>query len=694
VSRSARHTFILVVVALSGCLAAFGGWRYARASAPVNGPIVLISIDSLRADRLPAYGYNEGKTPAIDALAADGILFERAYAHVPQTLPAHVAMLTGRLPFETGVHDVAGFTLPDSARTIAELLRDRGYATGAIVSSFLLRKDTGVARGFTFFDAELPAPDDRAPDAWLTRDGAASEQIAEHWLESIGTSRAFLFLHLAEPHAPYSAPERFASLAPYDAEIAYADEIVGRLVRHLKAHQLYDRSTILLVSDHGEGLGDHGEQAHGLLAYEESLRVPLIVKQPAGEDAGRRVKAPVQQIDLVPTILDLAKAPGAGGMRGRSLVPLFDGGSVRDEPIYGESLYGEYRFGWAPIASIIHGEYQLVSSGTRDELYDLTLPPTARQDLAAEMSDVTAKLRRELAEYTSRRVTVKPRPVTATDRERFESLGYVGVPGTNAAAGVPGATAAAGPERPSPSDYVGFVEGYREAIRLARAGNAKDAIERYHALTREQPQMPDLWLQLARTAARSERHDVALDAYHQALRLEQDSIAGHLGAASSSLRIRKLDDAAQQAQAVLDAPAADQIQRAEAHELLARIALNRRDDAVARTEAIAAESDDPFRPVRFFVDGRIALAEARYADAVLAFEQALATAAKSGRAPLADLRVYAAEALVRVDRVEDAERLLTAELSAFPANSRARSALQSMYRASGRTQQAAALGQR
>ena len=458
-SRSTRHTFILVVVTLSGCLAALGGWRFAKASAPVNGPIVLVSIDSLRPDHLPAYGYTGGKTPAIDALAADGIVFERAYAHVPQTLPAHAAMLTGRLPFETGVRDVAGFTLPDSARTVAEILRDRGYATGGIVSSFLLRKDTGIGRGFAFFDAELPPPDDRSPDAWLMRDGAESEQVAEHWLDSIGTSRAFLFLHIAEPHAPHAAPERFDSGSPYDNEVAYADEIVGRLIRYLKTHQLYDRATILLVSDHGEGLGDHGEQGHGLLAYEESLHVPLIVKQPGGEDAKRRVKTPVQQIDLVPTILDLAKAPGAGGLRGRSLTPLFNGGSIPDTTIYAESLYGEYRFGWAPMTSLIDGPYQLISSGTRDELFNLDVPAAARHDLAVEKPDIVAALRKQLAGYVARATPLKAAPVTPTDRERFEALGYVGVPGTPAPPGT---------ERPSPADKVEFVEHYR-TVGTARA---------------------------------------------------------------------------------------------------------------------------------------------------------------------------------------------------------------------------------
>jgi arylsulfatase A-like enzyme/Tfp pilus assembly protein PilF len=681
-SRSARYTFILVVVALSGCLAAFGGWRYAKASAPVNGPIILISIDSLRADHLPAYGYENGKTPALDALVSDSVVFERAYAHVPQTLPAHSSMLTGRLPFETGVRDVAGYALPETARTIAELLRDRGYTTGGIVSSFLLRKETGIARGFTFFDAELP----KGTDASLTRDGAESERIAEHWLDSIGTSRALLFLHLSGPGTPFEAPDRYSEAAatPYDAEISYADEVVGRLIRYLKSHQLYDRSTIVVVSDHGEGLGDHGEAGHGLLAYEEALHVPLIVKQPGGDGRQHRVKAPVQQIDIVPTILDLAKAPGASGLRGRSLVPALAGNSLPDAPIYAESLYGEYRFGWAPVLSLIDGRYQLVTSGTRDELFDLSVPAAERHDLASEKADIVAASKKRLAEFTPRGALPKPASVTQSDRERFESLGYVGVPGT-----VPEPAA----ERSLPADHVRFVENYRKAVDLARANEAKSAIDAFRALTRQQPRMPDVWLHLARTAARSERQDIALEAFRSVLNLEPDNVAAHLGAAASSLRARKLDETALHAQWVLEALSTDKVQKAEAHELLARVAFGRKDLELARSEAEAAEALDPQRPVVSFIAGRVALDEARYGDAVEQFENALAAADKAARPPLADLRVYAAEALIRVERSDAAERLLAAELLAFPANVRARITLQSLYRATGRPREAAALAQ-
>src|SRR5436309_11945888 len=297
VSRPFRFTFILGLAGRGTGLAAVGGWRHARASAPVSGPSGVISIDTLRADHLPAYGYKKVRTPAIDALAADGVVFERAYPHAPQTLPAHASLLSGRLPFETGVRDNIGFAIKPGERMLPQMLRDRGYSTAAVVSAFVLRKETGIGQGFDFFDGEMPQASLDTSIGQVQRDGGASEAIAEQWLASAGTTRAFLFLHLYEPHKPYAPPERFAEYAPYDGELAYADELVGRLLKHLKSHQLSALSTIVLLSDHGEGLGDHGEQEHGLFVYDEAIHVPLVIKQESNAGAGRRITALVQHID-------------------------------------------------------------------------------------------------------------------------------------------------------------------------------------------------------------------------------------------------------------------------------------------------------------------------------------------------------------------------------------------------------------
>jgi tetratricopeptide (TPR) repeat protein len=353
VSRPIRFTFILFLAGLCTTLAAVGGWRYARASAPLSGPIILISIDTLRADHLPPYGYAHVKTPAIAALAADGVVFERAYSHSPQTLPAHAALLSGRLPSENGVRVDEGAIKPGE-RLLPQMLRDRGYATAGVVSSALLGKDTGIGQGFEFFDPPSLAGTGSsfAGARRGSRDGVESEKIAERWLASHST-RAFMFLHLDEPHAPYEPPDRFAEFAAYDGEIAYADEIVGRLVKYLKSHQLYDRSTIVLLSDHGEGLGEHGEDEHGLFVNREAVHVPLIIKMESNTSPGRRVADVVQHIDLVPTILDLVKAPLPWGLRGRSLKPLLEGtGRPAPVAVYSESLYGRTHFGWSAITAL------------------------------------------------------------------------------------------------------------------------------------------------------------------------------------------------------------------------------------------------------------------------------------------------------------------------------------------------------
>ena len=216
-------------------------------------------------------------------------------------------------------------TVRPGERLLPQLLRERGYSTAAIVSASLPAERHRHQPGIRFLrrrDAAESGGTGRP--SRRERDGGESEKIAEHWLDSAGTSRVFLFLHLNEPHKPYAPPERFSQYSPYDGEIAYADEIVGRLIQYLKTHQLYDRSTIVLLSDHGEGLGDHGEQEHGLFVYDEAIRVPLIIKQESNVGAGRRIPDLVQHVDMVPTILDLVKAPVPDNLRGRSLKPLLE----------------------------------------------------------------------------------------------------------------------------------------------------------------------------------------------------------------------------------------------------------------------------------------------------------------------------------------------------------------------------------
>jgi choline-sulfatase len=676
VARPLRFTFILFLAALGTTLAAVGGWRYARASAPVSGPIVVLSIDTLRADHLPAYGYKKVKTPAIDALAADGVVFERAYSHAPQTLPAHASLLSGRLPFETGVRDNVGFAVKNSERMLPQMLRDRGFTTGGVVSAYVLRKDTGISRGFDFFDDQMPPSSPELSIGQVQRDGAQSVGIAERWLDSIGTSRAFLFLHLYEPHKPYAPPERFAQYAPYDGEIAYTDELVGRLVRYLKSHQLYDRSTIILLSDHGEGLGDHGEQEHGLFVYNEAIHVPLIIKQESNVGAGRRVADLVQHIDLVPTILDLVKAPGASGFRGRSLKPLLEGtGRLPETSVYSEALYARYHFGWSELTALTDDRYRYIKA-PREELYDLQRDADERSNVADERPQARQALRGALDLLAGSATIQAPAEVTPEARERLQALGYVG-----ARSAVPPGPADA---LPDPKDKHEILERYRAAVEYAGGRRWQQAITLLQQILRDDPEMADVWNQLAVFATRTDRHELAVDAYKHYIALKPSEPTGYSGAAAGFLKLRKLDEAREHAALAADAaPPADRRSRASAHELLAKIALARHDTEAARDEARLAREEDPTLPLPLYIEGRLLYDQGKYAEALPLFMQAGAELKKSGRLQITELHFYTGDTLGRLERYPEAEAEFIEELKHFPHNTRARGGLAMLYQASG-----------
>jgi arylsulfatase A-like enzyme/Flp pilus assembly protein TadD len=684
VARPFRYTFILISAALATGLAAAGGWRYARASAPVNGPIILISIDTLRADHLPVYGYRHVKTPAIDALAADGVVFERAYSHAPQTLPAHVSLLSGRLPFETGVRDNLGFVVKGSERLLPQMLRERGYTTGGVVSTYVLRKDTGVNQGFDFFDDEMPPDSPERAIEQGQRDGAESEAIAERWLNQQRSQRVFLFLHLYEPHAPYSAPSNYAEYAAYDGEIAYADEIVGRLIRYLKSHQLYDQSTIILLSDHGEGLGDHGEQAHGLFLYEEAIHVPLIVKQSGSTGGGRRIRDVVQHVDVVPTILDLAKAPIPGNLRGRSLKPVLEGpASLPAQTVYSEALYGRYHFGWSELTALTDARYRYIQAPT-SELYDLERDPHERQNVADDREQAKAHdaLRGALGRLTRGVAVDAPGKVSTRDRERLEALGYVGVRA--------GVTRAPAGTLPDPKDTHAILETYREAVELAVDRKWGQAITLLQRILHEDPAMVGAWGQVAAFAIRAERYDQAIDAYKHVIELEPTDPAGYLGAAAAMLRVRKLDEARAHAElAVSVAEERDTRSRAAAHEILARIALARHDDEGARREAELAQADDPKLPLPAYIEARLLYDQGKHADALSLFEQAIAELKRSSDRTIADLHFHTADALVHLERYPEAEQEFIEELKVSPQNTRARAGLATLYQANGQSEDVA-----
>jgi hypothetical protein len=514
-----RYRFVVSAIWLAVSAAALAGWFYARASGPAYGPVILVSIESLRADHLPVYGYQRARTPAVDALAADSVIFDRAYSHSPLTLPSNVSLLSGLLPFESGVRDDVGFPLPPSVQLLPQWLHRRGFKTGGVVSSCLLRADTGLGPAFGFFDDEIGGP--AAPDTTLacSRDGAEALKVAERWIESVGTARFFLFLQLDGPAAPGGAPAAGqARLSPYDARVAYVDDLLGQLVAFLKKHGLYNGGVVILTSDHGEGLGDHGEQGHGLLIDEQAIRAPLIVKLPRRDGGGRHSDALVEQIDIAPTILDLVGAPRPSKISGRSLRRVLDSltATIPDRQIYAESLAPRFLFGWSEVRSLTTRRYRYVES-THPELYDLAQDPTERTNLAGTGDDTrtAGELQSSLTALLKNSTMPVPSAVPEPDRARLEALGRVaGLPGP--APDVPANLL------PDPERLVSLANRYFEACRLAAGGRSDEAVAVYRAVLAEDPSLAAGWDRLATTLLAAGRVKEAGDALVSLLKLYPD----------------------------------------------------------------------------------------------------------------------------------------------------------------------------
>jgi arylsulfatase A-like enzyme/tetratricopeptide (TPR) repeat protein len=664
--KSAAILGILAVVAAGAWVAL----RWRPAISPANAPIILISIDTLRADRLPAYGYTKVRTPNLDSFAAQGALFERAYSHAPQTLPAHASILSGLLPFEHGVRDNVGFTLKPGHWSLQRTLQARGWPTAGFVSAYVLRAATRINEGFDTYDGELPASSGELSIGQVQRSGEQTVAAAERWVAQRDPEKPFfLFLHIYEPHKPYTPPERFASYDSYDGEVAYSDEIVGRFFDRLRALNLYDRSTIIVLSDHGEGLGDHGEQEHGLFLYQETTRIPLIVK-PAGSRSGRRVAAPVQQIDLAPTLLDLVGVPKPANLQGRSLTPLLDGsGTIADTGIYAEALYSRYHFGWSELYSLTDARYRLIRA-PRDELFDLERDPRESASVAAERPQVRQAMRAALEGLIRNASIEAPSQVTEEDKQRLAALGYVGG-GSSVALALPGDSL------PDPKDKVKILERYRHAADLAGARKYDEAVTVYREILSQDTEMTDVWLQLAEVQIRRGSMPDAIAAYKEVIKRKPKDAGSLIGVAGAQLRIGQLDEARQHAElAVSVAPAG-------AHEVLAKIALARRDRETARREAALAQQADSTLPMPFYVEGLLLYHEGKYAEALVPLTRAR-DALRGRTVQMNDLNYYIGDSLARLERYREAEPFLLDEVRMFPHNTRARAGLAMLYRAMGR----------
>lgn len=601
-----------------------------------NAPVILISVDTLRADHLPAYGYRGIATPNIDALAADGMLFANAWSHCPMTLPSHVSMLTGLLPTEHGVRNNLGFRF-DVAKhpTISSLLRARGYATGAAVSSYVLRGDTGLREAFDWYDDELDAGSG-STFADYQRRGDVTVARASEWVSGNITRPFFLFLHLYEPHVPYEPS--------YDGEIAKADALVGRFVQLLKARGLYDRAIIIFTSDHGEGLGDHGELQHSILLYREAIQVPLIVKLPGSQRHGERIASPAALVDIAPAIASLTGVEMPATPSASSLLAL-----PQSREIYGETIYPYLQLGWSDLRSMVSDRYHYID-GPRPELYALDDARETRNLVDSERRSA-ADFRAKLARYPAANAVA---PVI--DPEAAAKLAAIGYVGSVASRPDPRTL-------PNPRDSLGALDAMQHAFRLADQRQYAAAITELRAVVAKNPRLTDAWTRLAQLHADLGDVNAAVDAYKNAIAstgVFSPEIALMLG----NLYVQ----AGRPAEAEEVAGVAADASPEASTTLRARIAMARKDVASAERFARALTSRPNATAADFVLLGEVLELRGDYAGALRAADEASSRATAAGRAKVYGLEAMRGEALARTDRANEAIAAYEAEIAAFPAN--------------------------
>lgn len=501
------------------CLALLGCFP-GRVTRPRH--VLLVTLDTLRADRLGSYGYAAAATPHLDALAARGLRFASAHTVVPLTLPAHSSLMTGTFPPYHGVRDNGGFYLAEEHETLAEVLAAAGYRTGGFVGAFVLDSRWGIAQGFSrFFDDFDLTRYENAPgmDA-IQRPGSEVVDRALDWLAQDLETPFFAWVHLYDPHTPYVAPEPYRSRFPatrsgaYDAEIAATDALVGRLVNALAADGRLDDTLVVVLSDHGELLGEHDELTHGFFLYEAAVRIPLMMAGPG--IVATEIEEPVRIVDVLPTVLGWLGLDPPAAVQGVDLRPLVRGESL-DLLSYSESWFPRYHYGWSELLSVQDRRFKLIRAPRR-ELYDLARDPGELHNLAHDELPPQAKaleraLERWLDQVSSPRAKAGPQPLDPATARRLEALGYLGT-------STSGRHLEDGRPRGDPKDKIGLYNRMKEATTASAAGDIEAARATIRQVLAEDPEIVEAHLLLGNFEGKAQRFEEAVAAYQAALALD------------------------------------------------------------------------------------------------------------------------------------------------------------------------------
>ncbi len=476
--------------------------------------LLVITLDTTRADAVGLYGNPHGVTPRIDELGRSGIVFEQCYTPVPLTLPAHCSLFTGRYPVGHQVRNNGTYVLPPSETTLAGLFKGRGYDTAAFVASFTVGGKFGLARGFDTYDEDFETGQ---PIVNYTAEIPADRVAAKfvRWLDGRQGRKFFGWVHFYDAHSPY-VPHPGAGPAGdgspwglYEGEVRFVDAHVGRIVQALKDRGLYEKTVLVLVGDHGEAFGEHTERGHGIFCYEESLRVPLVLHNPRLFKSPRTVAGRISLVDVLPGLLELFETPVPDAVQGKSFWPLVEGRETERREIYFESLYGPEEFGWAPLTGLIDGPHKYVSLPA-PELYDLDADPKEARNLAEGSRETAVAIDRKLAAFVQRTAAASGparRELSAADVKALTSLGYVSSFGAKAGA------------RTDPKQGIALYAEVMDIKDLVARNDLAAAGRRLAALEVREPglELPDLAEVRYRLLKAGGRTDEALAALRQAV---------------------------------------------------------------------------------------------------------------------------------------------------------------------------------
>jgi arylsulfatase A-like enzyme/Tfp pilus assembly protein PilF len=610
-----------------------------RGERPSDLNLLLITLDTTRADAIGAYGSAASRTPVIDRLAKSGALFAHAVAPAPLTLPAHASLFTSKFPPGHGVRDNGGFFLADSEVTLAERLKANGFQTGGFVGAYVLDRRWGIGQGFdTYFDDfDLSKAD--AAVAAVERPGNEVADAALRWLENTRSSRFFGWVHFYDAHSPYSPPppyrEQFAD-RPYLGEVAFVDAQIGRLLNFLESRDLLRKTIVAVVGDHGESLGEHGESTHGFFVYQAAVRVPFVILSPYDGLSGRRVEDVVRTVDLLPTILDLLGVRLEGEVDGRSLVPLMSGAvSQLSLAAYSEAMYPRHHFGWSELRALTSTRFKYIEA-PRPELYDLDQDPGETRNLyeaQRALGHRIAAVLRKMEAADLNRAATPAAPIDPDARARLAALGYV----ATFAADTPRDRSTLADPKDKIDIFNLMVEAREQILRESEWDKGLASLQRVVA---RDPNVIDAWLMMGRHLARVHQYDRALDTFRRALALKPDYDLAIINMANVYRHLGRLDDALAGFKRALDLDPTNLDVRQEMAQLL--IEMGRLDAASAELRTIldkapnrapARNSLGALRLLQGDVDGgerEIRAALARRADLPLAHFNLALVAEKRG----------------------------------------------------------------